>query len=241
MVLRALGLNGCSLSTLRRLCATTRPAGSIWTVDLAHLLRRFAVDVSFLTVTIGANPHFVAESFYKETMEEDRRRVNWLFERAPQAGIRIQRRSLSSEELSALILSGHYLVIALVDKRKLSHPWTEGFCLPECCGLHSGYTGHYVVLCGYDTERGEFEIRDPASGSERRRVSLDALEDARKAFGTDEDILLVSLDDFDTQRAAATLRQCEGEATSWPVGVAVAATTLRRTAPSSPFSFSLAS
>jgi hypothetical protein len=38
---------------------------SIWTVDLAHLLRRFDVDVLFLTVTIGANPKYVDETFYK--------------------------------------------------------------------------------------------------------------------------------------------------------------------------------
>jgi hypothetical protein len=38
---------------------------SIWTVDLAHLLRHFAVDVAFLTVTIGANPNFAVETFYK--------------------------------------------------------------------------------------------------------------------------------------------------------------------------------
>ena len=38
---------------------------SIWTVDLAHLLRHFKVDVAFLTVTIGANPNFAIETFYK--------------------------------------------------------------------------------------------------------------------------------------------------------------------------------
>lgn len=38
---------------------------SIWTVDLAHLLRHFAVDVAFLTVTVGANPNYAGESFYK--------------------------------------------------------------------------------------------------------------------------------------------------------------------------------
>lgn len=25
------------------------------------------------------------------------------------------------------------------------------------------FTGHYVVICGYDTDADEFEIRDPAS------------------------------------------------------------------------------
>ncbi|KAG0582423.1 hypothetical protein M758_3G057800 [Ceratodon purpureus] len=187
MVLKVLGFEGCDLKYLSQLCQTT----SIWTVDLAHLLRHFNVEVAFLTVTIGANPNFAIETFYKENMEEDGERVNMLFEKAPQVGIRVQWRSITGEELSLLILSGGFLAIALVDKRKLSHPWLDELCLADCCGLNTGYTGHYVVICGYDMDADEFEIRDPASSSTSGRISLDALDEARKSFGTDEDILLV--------------------------------------------------
>lgn len=44
---------------------------SIWTVDLAHLLRHFAVDVAFLIVTIGANPNFAVEIIYKVSLLQD--------------------------------------------------------------------------------------------------------------------------------------------------------------------------
>eukprot|EP00249_Psilotum_nudum_P021739 c28224_g5_i1 orf=400-1254(-) len=192
MVLKALGVEGCDMKSLGQLCGTT----SIWTVDLAHLLRQFAVDVAYLTVTIGANPKFAVETFYKENMEEDGERVNMLFEKAPEVGIQIQWRSITGEELSMLILSGHYLAIALVDKRKLSHPWLDELCLSDCCGFSSGYTGHYVVICGYDTDMHEFEIHDPASSSGSGRISIDVLDDARKSFGTDEDILLILVDSF---------------------------------------------
>lgn len=192
MVLRALGRNAYDLKHLQQLCGTT----SVWTVDLAHLLRHFALDVCFLTVTIGANPGFALETFYKETMEEDRKRVDFLFERAAQAGIHIQRRSLSGQELAAVVLSGSFLAIALVDKRKFSHPGASATCLPECCGSSAGYTGHYVVVCGYDRSREMFKIRDPASSSESHDISSHAFEEARKAFGTDEDLLLVSTADI---------------------------------------------
>jgi hypothetical protein len=86
MVLKVLGVEGCDLKYLSQLCQTT----SIWTVDLAHLLRHFKVEVAFLTVTIGANPNFAIETFYKENMQEDGERVNMLFEKAPQVGIRVQ-------------------------------------------------------------------------------------------------------------------------------------------------------
>jgi hypothetical protein len=55
-------------------------------------------------------------------------------------------------------------------------------CLSQCCGIGSGYTGHYVVVCGYDADRQEFELRDPASSSALLVVSESGFEDARKAF-----------------------------------------------------------
>lgn len=190
MVLKTLGIEGHDLKSLGELCSTS----SIWTVDLAHLLRLFDIEVAFLTVTLGANPSFAVETFYKENMEEDGERVNKLFEKAPEVGIQVQWRSISAQELSMIILSGQYLAIALVDKRKLCYPWLEELCLSECCGMITGYTGHYVVICGYDMELDEFEIRDPASSSKDGRISLQALDEARKSFGTDEDLLLISLD-----------------------------------------------
>ena len=39
--------------------------GSIWTIDLAYLLRHFSLNVCFFTVTLGANPSFALETFYK--------------------------------------------------------------------------------------------------------------------------------------------------------------------------------
>ncbi|KAH9539854.1 hypothetical protein CY35_15G078800 [Sphagnum magellanicum] len=209
MVLKVLGVEGCDLKYLSQLCQTT----SIWTVDLAHLLRHFAVDVAFLTVTIGANPNFAVETFYKENMEEDGARVNKLFEKAPLVGIQVQWRSITGEELSLLILSGRYLAIALVDKRKLSHPWLDELCLADCCGLNTGYTGHYVVICGYDMDTDEFEIRDPASASPSGKITLDALDEARKSYGTDEDILLVALNKFerDTSSVATLSLHCSNK------------------------------
>ena len=42
---------------------------SIWTVDLAHLLRRFGLDVCFFTITLGPNPAYANEGFYMENMQ----------------------------------------------------------------------------------------------------------------------------------------------------------------------------
>ncbi|KAI4385670.1 hypothetical protein MLD38_003667 [Melastoma candidum] len=188
MVMRTLGIETCSVESLASLCCTT----SIWTVDLAYLLHKFSINFSYCTVTLGANPNYSDEMFYKEQLPTDVLRVNKLFRDAPSAGICIQCRSISEEQISRLILSGGYVAIALVDQYKLSHNWLEDVCL-SIQSDSSGYTGHYIVICGYDAGRDEFEIRDPASTRKQEKISSKCLGDARRSFGTDEDILLICL------------------------------------------------
>lgn len=217
MVLRAIGRRDAELYALRQMCPTT----SIWTVDLAFLLRRHGVPVSFLTVTLGANPDFENESFYRENMAEDCTRVDALFARAAAEGITVEKRSLGEGELLQHMLGGRHVFIVLVDKRKLSwyrtRPARAGGGAAEGGGAvggggagggdgcvravasasssnrgTSGYTGHYVVVIGY--ENGEYIVRDPASTApESVRVTPAVLEQARKCFGTDEDLLLVDV------------------------------------------------
>ncbi|KAL1365274.1 hypothetical protein HN51_013336 [Arachis hypogaea] len=190
MVLKTIGVNDRDIQALAELCCTN----SIWTVDLAYLLQRFSVAFSYFTVTFGANPNYSVESFYKEELPNDLVRVDMLFQKAVESGIDIQCRSISGREISILILSGKYIAIALVDQSKLSHVLQDDVHVPEVSSNNPGYTGHYVLICGYDAGADMFEIRDPASSKKHKRISSKSLEEARKAFGTDEDLLLISLE-----------------------------------------------
>ncbi|KAB2596199.1 protein GUCD1 [Pyrus ussuriensis x Pyrus communis] len=158
MVFRTLGIDNCDIQTLAELCHTN----SIWTVDLAFLLQKFSISFSYYTVTFGANPNYSGETFYKEQLPNDLERVDNLFQKALEAGINIQRRSISREEICFSILSGKYIAIVLVDQYKLSRSSPDDVFVSDYCVSNSGYTGHYVVICGYDTTADEFEIRDPA-------------------------------------------------------------------------------
>lgn len=80
LVLPAMTVDGYQMLFVVSACC------SIWTVDLAHLLARHGVTVSFCTITIGINRDFMNESFYMENMEDDERRVQQLFLDATQAG-----------------------------------------------------------------------------------------------------------------------------------------------------------
>ena len=50
-----------------------------------------------------------------------------------------------------------------------------------------------MLLLAVDGERGGFLINDPARNDERTFVHADALEAARHAEGTDEDLLLIPI------------------------------------------------
>ncbi|XVF23999.1 hypothetical protein REPUB_Repub13aG0088800 [Reevesia pubescens] len=175
MALTTVGIDDCCLQNLADLCCTTR--------------------FSYYTVTFGANPNYSDERYYKEQLPTDLVRVDTLFQKAVEAGINIRRRSISVEEIAHWILSEKYIAIALVDQYKLNQSWAGDVIIP---GFHEndvGYTGHYVVICGYDAEADEFEMRDPASSRKHDRVSSRCLDEARKSFGTDEDLLLISLEE----------------------------------------------
>lgn len=60
-------------------------------------------------------------------------------------------------------------------------------------GSGGNYTGHYVVVVGYDPDLELFCIRDPAAGRKHVNVPVARFEAARKAFGTDEDLLVCCL------------------------------------------------
>ena len=73
---------------------------------------------------------------------------------------------------------------------QINRPWGSGADL-YCCGSGEGYTGHYILLCGYNSDRGDFIVQDPASIRQTLHIPGGLLEDARKCFGTDEDLLIV--------------------------------------------------
>eukprot|EP00798_Chlamydomonas_sp_ICE-L_P018791 gene18791-25333_t len=203
----------------------------VWTVDLAHLLRRFGFDVWFFTVTLGPNPDFVNESFYMENMQEDERRVSQLFSDAEKAGIVLQQRSLSDQELRSLLLHGGCLVIVLINRRRLDPGiGNEGGVLSNLYALEpagymghyvlligfdsdtkpAGYMGYYVILIGFDSDTKEYIFHDPAASSPEQRIGVEALDQARRSFGTDEDLLVISSPKIrdHTATAAQVLSDC---------------------------------
>ncbi|KAK9813421.1 hypothetical protein WJX73_007592 [Symbiochloris irregularis] len=188
MVLQAAGIGAETLSSLHRRCRTS----SIWTIDLAHLLRHFHIHVQFLTQMVGANPAYADERFYMEQLQEDTVRVRHLFETASAKGIDLQCRSISAEELGKFLAIDGHVAIVLLDKGILTGS-KAAVQARSCEQSESSYAGHYVVLTGFLPTSDRFLMLDPALEPAALPVSSTALDAARKAFGTDEDLLLIQL------------------------------------------------
>lgn len=162
---------------------------SVWTVDLAYILSRYSVDFTFYTVTDGVRPEYGAEAFYKLDIDQDMVRVNKLFETAPQLNIKIDKRSVDVSEILDCVQRGG-MVITLVDKRLLPTGSTIARLIQQHVAV--GFVGHYVIVCGYNPRTRCVLITDPACGEGRTPVPVAEYEAARKAFGTDEDLLLIA-------------------------------------------------
>lgn len=132
-----------------------------------------------------------------------------ILQEAQSLGIHVERRSLSIEQLEYFVKTKRYLVIMLIDKRLLLtatsifpnlpsssiigiHRSRSGMQLRS--SLHGAYTGHYVLVHGFDTHRKSFLVKDPSSIVDTMLwVSESLLDAARRAYGTDEDMIFVPL------------------------------------------------
>ena len=176
---------------------------SVWTIDLAYLLREYGVEVQYLTTALEVDEsEYSGSAFYAPSLAKDARRVNRLLRVAASEGVDVEHRSLTAAELWNLMSEEETLVIALVDARTLhkrvvptqrgaKQAATSSAAAASSLAADSEFMGHYVLLLGLDDERGGFLINDPARDDERTFIHADALEAARHAKGTDEDLLLI--------------------------------------------------
>lgn len=182
------------LSAFARLLQAYECNQSTWTIDLLHLLHRSGVRAVLHTITIGCSEAYNDVPYYEDLIGNDRQRVNQLF--ASEAS-HVKLGSLDWSTLKAHLLEHRTPCIVLVDADKL-----------DCCTCRktmfarivdkllpmvtSSYQGHYVLLTGYAESNGLEFIRyvDPGKTDGLCTTTRDNFDLARRAFGTDEDVIL---------------------------------------------------
>jgi hypothetical protein len=119
--------------------------------------------------------------------------VNRRFEEAQRSGVAIERASVPLQRILDHLVDGPAIVLTNArllscDVCKLNKISTE---LRKCIPWPTPYQGHYVVLCGYELAARKVYYRNPSFADRVCVMSVDALEEARKSYGTDEDVILV--------------------------------------------------
>ncbi|XP_052860596.1 protein GUCD1-like [Anopheles cruzii] len=181
------------LSNFRRICDEGQFGESTWTIDLCYILNDFNIPHKYLTTTVGANPKHRGNDYYK-SYTLDMVRVNDKFRHAEQSGLDVKQCSVNYRFLiDHLGTYGNIILLTsasmlFCDLCKLNKLPCE---LRSCLSITPSYTGHYIVLCGYNKRIQKFMYRNPACNDKVCYIPYQALDKARKANGTDEDIILL--------------------------------------------------
>lgn len=168
---------------------------SVWSIDIAYLLKRYNIKATFFTVTKGVRPEYRKQEFYRKQLPEDTKRVNHLFSAAERDGVHVVQRPVALSEIRHAVLEENKLVLVLMDKRLLKCSMCDINPAPSK-GIFSsrnapGFLGHYVLIYAYHPASDNFLVKDPAAWRDTCVVSADTMEEARQAFGTDQDILFI--------------------------------------------------
>ncbi|XP_045880542.1 protein GUCD1 isoform X5 [Meles meles] len=167
MVLRYLGPldDGEFESALRELRLTR----SIWTIDLAYLMRHFGVRHRFCTQTLGVDKGYKNQSFYRKHFDTEETRVNQLFAQAKACKVLVEKCTVSVQDIQEHLAQGH-VAIVLVNSGVLhcdlcSSPVKYCCFAPSghrCCCRSPDYQGHFIVLRGYNRTTGCIFYNNPA-------------------------------------------------------------------------------
>ncbi|XP_039177034.1 protein GUCD1 isoform X3 [Crotalus tigris] len=171
---------------------------SIWTIDLAYLMRHFGVKHLFCTQTLGVDKGYKNQSFYRKHFDTEENRVNQLFAQAKACKVLVDKRTVTIRDIQEHLSQGH-IAIVLVNAVLLlcdlcSSPVKYCCFLPigqKCFCRSPDYQGHFIVLCGYNRALGCIYYNNPAYADRTCSTSICNFEEARTSYGTDEDILFI--------------------------------------------------
>ncbi|XP_051951076.1 protein GUCD1-like [Xyrauchen texanus] len=174
---------------------------SVWTIDLAYLMCKLGVRHRFCTQTLGVDKGFRNQSFYKKHFDTEEDRVNELFLKAESKGVVVKKGSLTVQEIQSHLEQGNVAIVlvnAMVLVCELCSTPVKYCCfLPvgqKCFCRKPDYQGHFVVVCGFNHKTGSIFYNNPAYSDRVCCTSFSNFEEARRSYGTDEDILFIYKD-----------------------------------------------
>ena len=137
-------------------------------------------------------------------MKRDSERVQARFDEAQASGVKVAEQSVNIEEI-VRHLSEAGTCIVLTNANLLSCETCNFFSLSgsgdnilntscfllRTCGSNA-YQGHYVLAIGFDLPKKKIYYRNPTLRDRVCVMPFDRFDEARKSYGTDEDLIFVA-------------------------------------------------
>ena len=153
----------------------------ISTIQIATAAASSGFRTDFYSKHILFNEEHMKHEFYKKYSNMDLEQSKKWVEDAKTSGVNIQERTLSLEELLGFVKKDSVPIILLdwniVKERK-----------------EKGYQGHFVPVVGFDEQNVYIHNHGLNETKEFMPVPKNIFDEARKAEGTDEDIVIVYKD-----------------------------------------------
>ncbi|XP_030749049.1 protein GUCD1 isoform X2 [Sitophilus oryzae] len=181
------------IKNISKICKIEGFNKSTWSIDLCYLLKRYNIEHRYCTITIGVHEGYRGNSFYHNILSKDEYRVNKRFKEASKNNIYIENKSVTLREILEHLINGPVIVLTnarllCCDICKFNKVTSE---LRKCLPWPITYQGHYIVLCGYDIYSQKVYYRNPTFNDHVCIMPVLHFDQARKSYGTDEDIIFV--------------------------------------------------
>jgi len=150
----------------------------ISTIQIATAAASSGYRVDFFSKHILFNEENLKLDFYKRYNDMDLEQSRKWVEDAKVAGVNIQERILSLEEILGLVTKDSVPIILL--------DWNIVKARKE-----KGYQGHFVPIVGFDEQNVYIHNHGLNDTQEFMPVPKTTFDEARKAEGTDEDVMIV--------------------------------------------------
>ena len=149
-----------------------------YTIQIAIATTSLGHRTCFYSKNISFNEENFKLDFYKKYSPLDLQQSQQLIEKGKAAGIHIQQRTLSLEELLSFV-SEDSIPIVLIDWNVIRNR------------RERGYHGHFVPIVGFDEQNVYMHNHGLNDPQEFMQVKKEILDKARREQGTDEDVVII--------------------------------------------------
>jgi hypothetical protein len=150
--------------------------GHTLTIGLAKAAAKLGFHAEFYTTSLAFDPTHTHLPFYQQAGTAHMENQSALVAAAKEHGAELHEQHLQLKELLAKI-TPDCIAIVLIDWSKIQD--------------RPSYQGHFLVLVGYDEEFIYFHQPGPKDPEPFFKLTHDIFDNARRAAGTDEDIVFI--------------------------------------------------